>query len=96
MAITYEYHSAGSPVRMMEKVDGFVVNEYTAYIDRHGNTWTLYPLRMVRPCRAVTFSKKTISVRNSVVLPPIKPIVIHTPKPEDAAKATPDEQVTLL
>lgn len=95
--ITYEYVSAGSPVIMYEKVNGFLVNEYTAYIDKHGNHWTLYPKRSIRPSYAVKFTKKTVSIRHVTILPPKKLIPVRSesaPVTEDTKK--PDEQQSLF
>lgn len=95
--VTYEYRSSGSPVLMYEKVNGFTVNEYTAYIDRHGNSWVLYPRRSVRPSNEVTFTKKTVSVRNAIILPPEKPITVKGAwEKEKPSSPSPDEQVTLI
>lgn len=66
---TYEYHSKGSPVIMMEKVNGFTVALYTAYIDRHENGWTLYPKEKICATK-IPFIKKYIPIRQVKVLPP--------------------------
>ena len=96
--ITYEYHSKGSPVVMLEKVDGFLVNEYTAYIDRGCNNWVLYPKRSVRVSATVRFQKKTVPVTRAIVLPPLTPVTVKPSYEDDkqTEPTTPPNQVTLL
>lgn len=67
--VSYEYKSKDSPVVMREKVGNWVVAEYTAYIDRSGTRWHLYPKRRIAACRDVPFEKKTISIRQVTILP---------------------------
>lgn len=92
--VTYEYVSAGSPVVMYEKVNGFTINEYTAFIDRQGYKWTLYPRRRVGVNQSVTFTKKTVSVRNVTILPQ-KPLVTIN-KSQATGKGSLDEQIHFL
>lgn len=79
--VTYEYHSKGSPVIMHEKINGFTVALYTAYIDRHANGWWLYPRERIRACK-IPFEKKYVPMRRSVVLPPITASAVPNSSPK--------------
>ena len=93
--ITYEYHSKGSPVVMYEKVNGYTVALYTAYIDRHGNGWWLYPKERIRVSN-VKFEKKYVSIMKVTILPPPKPFKISPSREEKKQNPSADEQQTLL
>lgn len=82
--VTYEYHSKGSPVVMYEKVNGMTAALYTAYIDRGGNGWTLYPKERVR-ASDVKFEKKYVPITKVTILPAIKPGDVPTPPRHDTA-----------
>lgn len=95
--VTYEYHSKGSPVTMFEKVNGYTVAIYTAYIDRHGNGWMLYPKERLSAVYDVPFEKKYVSILRVTILPPLKPTdVPKTPSAKVETPKKPDEQVTLV
>ena len=78
---TYEYVSGGSPVIMKERVNGLVIAEYTAYIDRSGYVWTLYPKRQVITWSSVPFEKKKVHIRFVTVLPKV-PLSLSKPSPK--------------
>ena len=95
--VTYEYPSKGSPVVMYEKVNGYTVAIYTAYIDRHANGWWLYPKERLRTSE-IKFEKKYVSIMKVTILPPIKSGDVPPTTRHDAA-AVPqkeDKQVTLI
>lgn len=95
--VTYEYHSKGSPVVMYEKVNGYTVASYIAYIDRHGNGWWLYPKERIRTS-AIKFEKKYVSIMKVTILPPIKASDIPTSSDSSGKKTNPtaDEQQILI
>lgn len=68
-ATEYEYVSGGSPVIMTEKINGVPCAQYTAYIDRGGYNWKLYPKKLLFYTPKVRFCKKTVSVMNVTILP---------------------------
>ncbi len=67
--VTYEHISKASPVLMQEKINGILFAVYTAYIDRGGNFWILYPKKRISYRRDVPFCKKKVSVREVTILP---------------------------
>ena len=66
--VTYDYLSKGSPVIMRERVSGWCVAEYIAYIDRGGFNWKCYPYKRHAFIKDVPFTKKTIPARDVRVI----------------------------
>lgn len=67
---TYDYISKASPVLMRERVNGWPIAEYIAYIGRGGYTWTLYPYRRHAYLKDVPFTKKKVMARDVRVIDP--------------------------
>lgn len=96
--VTYDYISKGSPVLMKERVDGFCVAEYIAFIDRGGNSWTLYPRKRHFYLKDVEFTKKKVSVRKvRVIDPPAeKPKEKKQETKQQTRVSTDPEQIKLI
>ena len=96
--VTYDYISKASPVLMRERVNGWCVAEYIAYIDRGGYSWTLYPYRRHAHLKDVAFTKKKVMARDvRVISPPQKEIkkTNDAPKPQERVLGMP-EQIKLI
>ena len=81
---------------MRERVNGWCVAEYVAYIGRGGYTWTLYPYRRRSYLKAVPFTKKKIMARDvRVIDPPKAEPKQQEVKPQERVLA-PLEQIKLI